>query len=121
LFCAPYLPLDFNLADLHLGVGLPMADSFLVLLLALELKDDDFVPTAVGHDGGLHLAAGYQFAAFLERSLNGQFDFSADLSVQFFHADNISRGNPVLFSARFNDCVHKTSIESQTHTSIACQ
>src|SRR5471030_715347 len=72
--------LHHNVADLHLRVGLAMADGFLVLLLALELEDDDFGPAAVCHNGGHHLAARYQFAAFLERSLGGQFDFRADIA-----------------------------------------
>src|SRR5436305_13127658 len=83
-----------------------MPDGFLILLLALELEDDDLVPAAVGHDGGLNLPAGGQFAAFFERSFYGQFDFRAHLAGQLFHADEIARGNPVLFSASFNDRVH---------------
>ena len=51
-------------------------------------------------------AAGHQFAAVLESSLGGQFDFGADLAGQFFHAEHIAGSNPVLFSACFNDRVH---------------
>src|SRR5579864_7802216 len=40
-----------NLADLHFSEGLAMPDGFLVLLLALELEDDDFVTAPVADDG----------------------------------------------------------------------
>jgi hypothetical protein len=49
--CHDYLPrligLTDNLFYLYPGVGLPVADGALVLLLALEFKDEDLIAAAV--------------------------------------------------------------------------
>src|SRR5450432_1257154 len=100
------LGLRHNVADLHLRVGLAMPDGLLVLLLTLEFEDDDFVAAAVANNGGLHIAAGNQVAAFAEGSLSGQFDFRADFTGQFFHAENVARSHPVLFPASLDNRVH---------------
>src|ERR1017187_1941498 len=98
--------LRHNVADLHFGERLAVANGFLVLFLALELEDQDLVAPAITNDGGLQGAAGDRFAAILKGELDGQFDFGADIAGQFFHADDIARSNPVLFSAGFNNRVH---------------
>src|ERR1039458_4733272 len=42
--------LRHNVADLHFGEGLAVADGFLVLFLALELEDQDLVAAAIADD-----------------------------------------------------------------------
>src|SRR3984957_3588032 len=64
-----------NIADLHLRVGLAVSNGLLVLLLALELEDDNFLATPVAGDGAHDGSARYQLAAVAERHLDGQVDF----------------------------------------------
>jgi hypothetical protein len=45
-------------------------------------------------------------ALFPEYRAQGQIDFGTDFAFQFFHPDDVARGDPVLFSAGLNDCVH---------------
>ncbi|HXA51056.1 MAG TPA: hypothetical protein VNV86_12155, partial [Candidatus Acidoferrum sp.] len=85
---------------------LAMSDGFLVLLLALEFENDDFRRTVPANDGGLHTAAGHEFAAVFERGFGGKFHFTADLAGQLFDAEHITGRNPVLLSACFNNRVH---------------
>src|ERR1039458_6345625 len=86
--------LRHNLANLHCGEGLAVADGLLVLFLALELEDHDLVAAAIANDGGLQGAAGDGFTAILEGELDGQLDFGADIAGQFFHAENVERSTP---------------------------
>jgi hypothetical protein len=93
-----------------------VSDGFLILFLALELEDQDLVTTSVGDDGGLRGSGGYQPAVIGKGGLDSQFDFGADIAGHFFHAENVSRCNPVLFSASFNDCVHANLNWEPEHT-----
>ncbi|SPF56467.1 hypothetical protein SBA4_870015 [Candidatus Sulfopaludibacter sp. SbA4] len=93
-----------------------MPDGFLVLFLPLEFEDDYLVAPTVAEDGGLHGAAGHQLASILEGDLGGQLDFGADIAGQFFHAENVARSHPVLFSAGFNDRVHANLVWEPEHT-----
>src|ERR1700683_3353920 len=56
-----------NIAHLHLRVGLAVSNGLLVLLLALELEDDNFLATAAAGDSALSSSARYQLAAVAER------------------------------------------------------
>src|SRR5262245_32240055 len=98
--------LRHNLADLHFGEALAMSDGLLVLLLALELEDDDFVGTVAAHNGGGYPAAGDEFAAVLDGCLYGKFYFAAHVPGQLFNADHVTGRNPVLFTACFDNRVH---------------
>ena len=62
------------------------------------------------------LAAGNQFAAIVESCLDGKLDFGADVAGQFFHADDIAWGYPVLFSAGFDNRVHANLDWEPEHT-----
>src|SRR5271157_1932499 len=108
--------LHHDVAHLHLGEALAMPDGLLVLLLALKLEDEDFVAPPGAHNGALH-GAGNHLAAVLKYGLNGKLDFRANLAVQFFHADNVARSNPILFPAQINDRVHaKPLVWEPEHT-----
>src|ERR1035437_2736716 len=72
--------LDHHVANLHFRIGLTVPDGFLVLFLALELEDQDFGRPVGADDGASHFAAGNQFAAFLERCLDGKLYFGADVA-----------------------------------------
>src|SRR5580698_5815730 len=62
--CAiPYLN---NLADLQFREGLTMSDGLLVLLLALEFEDQNFIAPASALNSRLDGAAVYQFTAVVE-------------------------------------------------------
>src|SRR3954451_1703562 len=110
----PYL--NGHVANLYFGVRLAMSDGFLVLLLALELEDQNLGRAVRAHDGAGHFTAGNQFAAFLERRLNGELDFGADVAGQFLYADDITGGYPVLLSACFDYRVHANlRLGAETH------
>src|SRR5260370_36465063 len=98
--------LDHHFANLDFRVGLTVSDGFLVLFLALELEDQDLGSPVGADDGASHFAAGNQFAAFLERRLNGKLYFGADVAGQFFDTDHITGGYPILLSACLDDRVH---------------
>src|ERR1035437_3143359 len=98
--------LHHHFANLHFRVGLTVPDGFLVLFLALELEDQDLGCPVCADDGARHFAAGNQFAAFFERCLDGKLDFRADVAGQFFDADHITGGYPILFSACLDNRVH---------------
>src|ERR1035437_6504883 len=98
--------LRHHFANLHFRVGLTVPDGFLVLFLALELEDQNLGCPVGADDGAGHFAAGHQFAAFFERCLDGKLDFGADLAGQFFDADHITGGYPILLSACLDDRVH---------------
>src|SRR5581483_5743835 len=105
-----------NLADLHFSEGLAMSDRFLVLLLALELEDDDFIAPPVADDRAFHGRAGNQFAALAESGLGAELDFGPDVAFNLFDADDIARGHPVLFSACFNNRVHGKASSGSRNT-----
>src|SRR5579883_1749448 len=109
--------LHHDVADLHFREVLAMSDGLLILLFALEFENQNLVALAGANDGALDGGAGNHFAAILESRLNRQFDFRADVAGQLFHADHIARGNPVLLSAKIDNCVHgKTScLGARTH------
>src|SRR5579872_518812 len=98
--------LHHDVADLHVGEALAMPNGLLILLLALEFEDEHFVAPAGLHDGAPNGGARNHFAAFLKRRLNRKLDFGTDIARQLFHADNVARSNPVLFSAEIDDRVH---------------
>src|ERR1035437_6801453 len=102
--------LHHHFANLHFRVGLTVSDGFLVLFLALELEDQDLGCPVCADDGARHFAAGNQFAAFFERCLDGKLDFRADVAGQFFDADHITGGYPILFSACLDTRVHADRI-----------
>src|SRR5579862_4365042 len=92
-----------------------MPDRSLVLLLALELKDDHLLGAIVignrRRDSGVRkLPFGEHFAIFEYRKKIRKLDVRANVERQFFHADYIAGRYPVLFSASLNDCVHETSL-----------
>src|SRR6266481_3959550 len=99
--------LSHDLADLHLSEGLAVPDGFLVLLLALELEHQNLGAPTVGDNRRLDQATRHELAALIgECGLHGQFDFRADVAVDFFHAEHVSGSNPVLLSAGLNNRVH---------------
>src|SRR5580700_2362758 len=109
-FLCAILHLNQNVAHLHFREVLAMPYRALILLLALELEDQHFLSPAVADDGAFHgslaqIRAGEQ-TFFLEYGPQRQIDFGADLAFQLLHADYVARGNPVLFSAGLNDCMH---------------
>src|ERR1035441_5717801 len=110
-FLCAILYLNQNLAHLHFREVLAMPYRALVLLLALELEDQHFLSPAVADDGALHgslpqVRAGDQLALFPKHRPQGQVDFGADFAFQLLHPDYVAGGNPVLFSAGLNDCMH---------------
>src|SRR5688572_1337340 len=52
-----HAPLTLYIVDADLGVILPMALRFLVVLAPAQLEDPDLVAAAVRHHGALHLRA----------------------------------------------------------------
>src|ERR1017187_2082060 len=90
-----------DVANLHFGERLAVPDGFLVLFLAFELENENFVASAGAQNRSLNRPTGHQFAAVFERSLSRQFDFGADIAGQLFHADHVAGSYPVLFSASF--------------------
>src|SRR5437016_4516211 len=101
--------LNDDIAHLHVREVLPVPLGALVLLLALEFEHQHLLAAAARDDGRLHLprvGARQQFTAVLKDSQGGELDFRARIAVQFAHADHISRGHPVLFSAGFDNRVH---------------
>src|SRR5262249_47303485 len=105
-FLCAILHLRQNLLDLHFGEGLAVSDRLLVLLLALELEHQHLVPAAVAHDRGLYRAAFHQLPAVLERGLDGQFHFGANIPGELFHPDHLAWRDDVLLSAGFNNRIH---------------
>src|ERR1700722_6816514 len=57
LFAAIAESIYLDAVDPHLGVGLAMALQLFVLLLALEVKDQNFIPASLADHGAKHLAA----------------------------------------------------------------
>src|SRR5579871_1231759 len=117
--CAiPHLCRD--VAHLHFGEGLAMPDGFLILLLALELEHQNLVAAAVADDRAFHRGAGNHLARVAKRGLNGELDFRPDIAGDLFHADDVARSYPVLFSARFDNRVHrKCLVWEPEHTKCA--
>src|SRR6478609_352692 len=108
--------LDHHLANLDFCVGLTVPDGFLVLFLALELEDQDLGCPVGADDSPRDFTAGNQFAAFLERCLNGKLYFGADVAGQFFDADHITGRYPILFSACLDNRVHANLRLGAGHT-----
>ena len=86
----------------------------LYCFLRLNLNTRIFLARPLADDGGLHFAgisAGQQFAAVLEDGQGGKFDFGADFTSQFSHAEHLAGSYPVLFSAGFENRVHDKSLD----------
>src|SRR5215471_7998354 len=89
-----------DLADLHFSEGLAVANRLLVLLFLLELENQNLVGATVAKNGCLDGATG-QDLAVLKSGLGGQLYCGTDIARQLFDADDVTRSNPVLFSAGF--------------------
>src|SRR5450631_2348041 len=110
-FLCAMLHLNQNVADLHFREVLAMPYRTFVLFLALELEHQYFLSPAIADDGAFNrslsqVRPGDQLALFLEDRPQTQIDFGADFAFQFLDADYVARGNPILFSAGLNDCMH---------------
>src|SRR5436853_486782 len=106
------LPLqDIVYADL--GVGLPMALRFLVVLAPAQLEDLQFLAAPVRHHRTLHLGAGderradLQVVAFADEQYFVERDRRADFSRQRLHAQLRAGLNTVLLAAGLDHCVHE--------------
>src|SRR5215469_4629828 len=106
-----------DIADADLRIILPVALGALVLLLALELKDEDLVGLVVGGNRGVH--AGVRsaiareqfagFAVFKNRQNFAESDLGSGVAAQFWNAHHVARRDAELLSARFDNCVHGIS------------
>src|SRR5581483_5241031 len=104
-----------DVADLDFRERLAVPDSPLVLLLALELEDQNFLAAPAIDDGPFHgrftqVRTGHHLAFILDDRAQAQGYFRAGLARQFFHADHIPRGHPVLFPAGFDNGLHHTLV-----------
>src|SRR5579884_1864936 len=106
------LPSGNDVANANLRIILPMPLGTLVLLLALELEDQDFVCPVVTGNGGIHASiaravAGKKLAAILEDGQNfTERDFASGIASQFGDANDVARRHTELLSAGLNDCMH---------------
>src|SRR5438552_3731289 len=106
------LPLQ-DIVDADLGVRLPMALRFLVVLAPAQLEDFQFLAASVRHHRALHLGAGnerradLQVVAFADEQYFVERDRRADFSRQRLHAQLRAGLNTVLLAAGLDHCVHE--------------
>src|SRR5438270_6129682 len=91
-----------------------MSDQLLVLLLALELENQDFVAaTLFNHLAGNACALGIGGKSLAaDRQHVGKFDVAAAV-LRLFDLDHVAGGDAVLLAAGADDCVHR-SLQSFT-------
>src|SRR2546422_573334 len=105
------LPLQ-DIVDADLGVRLPMALRFLVVLAPAQLEDFQFLTASVRHHRALHLGAGderradLQVVAFADEQHLVERDRRADFRRQRLDAHLGARLDAVLLAARLDHCVH---------------
>src|SRR5687768_2501407 len=120
LSCVPLpltLPLAFeDVVDADLGVVLPMALRFLVVLAPAQLEDLHLVAAAVAHHGALDLGAGNQRRAdaYVVAVADEQ-DFreghgGADLGLERLDAQLRAGLDPVLLAPGLDDCEHESAL-----------
>src|SRR6266478_7459220 len=101
-----------DVAHLHFGVILAVADGALVLFFPLEFEDQDLFASSVRGNGPGDgpvgdLVTSQQLARVSENGQDfGERDLGTDITVQLGHTNHIARGNPVLFSAGFYNGMH---------------
>ena len=83
---------------------------FSLILLGFVLKDDDlFVLRLSGYFANC-LESCRVFrdldSDFIRYKQNVEFDFIADVSVEFFEVNNVAVRNSVLLASVFDDCLH---------------
>src|SRR5437868_6652379 len=101
---------ELDAGDADRGELLAMSDQLLVLLLALELKDQDLVAATFFHhlagDAGAFGVGGKVIVADGENV--GEFDLA--LAVRrLLDFDHVAGGDTVLLAAGADDCVHMKS------------
>src|SRR6185436_7499740 len=97
---APFALLRYDLANCHAGEVLTVADSALVLLLALELEDEVLGSAAVGFDGAAHAGSldgrtGLYGVTIHDGEHLVEFDGRADVAGQRFHLNRFARGDAI--------------------------
>src|ERR1700730_1502798 len=89
-----------------------MPDGAFILFLPFELEHQNLLAAPFSRyragDGAVpDLGARQQFAALSKNRQNlGKLNLGADVARQLGDADHFSRGNPILFSAGFNNGMH---------------
>lgn len=87
-----------------------MASVAAVVVLRFELQNVNFWTAAVADYFCLNRGAINEWGAdcygIATDEEHGKLNGVAGINVEFFQADYIALGNPVLFTTRFNNCVH---------------
>src|SRR5689334_8494574 len=111
LVCHGLLPLE-NVVDADLGVRLPMALGFLVVLAPAQLEDAHLVAATLGEHGRLDLRARDERRAELHAvAVADEQDFlegdrGADVGGKALDADLRAGLDAILFAAGLDNCVH---------------
>ena len=101
-----------DLGDLHLGVGLTMADGLLLALLSLVLEDGDLLGLAVLDDLSLdgctlnNGRANLGVLAVQDSQNLLELHGSLSLSVQLLDVQDIALSNGVLLATGHDNCFH---------------
>src|SRR5437588_1578375 len=100
-----------DLGNLHRGKGLAMSGQLLVLLLALEVKDQDFVAAALfDHASSNARAIALGAANFAILGAHREHVSKINLAMRgrgLLHPDHVAGRHPVLLSTCADDRVHK--------------
>src|SRR5687767_8415226 len=114
------LNLTLDVVDADLGVRLPMALRFLVVLAPAQLEDAHLVAAPVRHHGGLHLGTRHERRPDLDRVARAhEQNFleghrGTDFGGERFDAQLLARLDPVLLPARLDDRVHDCLASEKT-------
>src|SRR5579883_131312 len=109
-----YFLLCRNFLNLDSGEILAMPQGALILLFALELKDDGLGAAAMGQNGSddagaLGGRAGLDAIAVHEGEHSAHFDLGPGFACERFDLNGLARGDAVLLAARLDYCVHGSS------------
>src|SRR5690349_13589215 len=100
-----------NLANLHAGEILTVADGALVLLLALELEHQRLLAAAMTFDHTRHTSVRHGGTSLNvipvhDRQHTAELYLRAHVPGQGFDFHELTRRDTILLAAGFNDCVH---------------
>src|SRR3982750_3578060 len=100
--------LSYYLLHLHPRKVLAMADRALVLLLALELKDNNLIAPSMSRDGATHtgrlecIAQAHFIGIGRNRKDSVKLYRAADISRQRFYFNRLAGRHAILLTARLN-------------------